>query len=294
MRGRTLYVAIGVGDVGRPGPFPGTTVPNPNPPSSPLFSSVLAVHFSADTENTTDGFALTPADHQTLACGERVTLSNGDGDRVTLEMIANFPDFTANPLPFFPPNVRLSNPFDLAVIDNQLFVTDGGQNKVWQVDIPSGSFWTLAAFPNIPNPLFGIVGGPFLEAVPTGIRYSDGQLLVTLFRGFPFPAGASQVQMIDPLSGAQAPFITGLKTAIDILPIREGEDTDWMVLQHASGLGPFFTPPGLVLRFETPSDPPTIVANCVSRPTSMTFDPKTGTLYVTELVTGRVVAIVGP
>src|SRR5215813_4213883 len=50
MRGRTLYVVIGVGDVGRPGPLPGTTIPNPNPVSSPLFSSVLAIQFSAHTE----------------------------------------------------------------------------------------------------------------------------------------------------------------------------------------------------------------------------------------------------
>ncbi|MCI0535633.1 MAG: hypothetical protein L0Z50_10440, partial [Verrucomicrobiales bacterium] len=47
MRGRTLYVAIGSGDVAIAGPFPGTTLPNPNPVSSPLFSSVLAIHFSA-------------------------------------------------------------------------------------------------------------------------------------------------------------------------------------------------------------------------------------------------------
>src|SRR5688572_10183459 len=38
MRGRTLYVAIGVGDVGRAGPLPGTTVLNANPLSSPIFS----------------------------------------------------------------------------------------------------------------------------------------------------------------------------------------------------------------------------------------------------------------
>jgi len=43
MRGRTLYVAIGVGDVGRAGPFPGTVIPNPNPISSPIFSSILAI-----------------------------------------------------------------------------------------------------------------------------------------------------------------------------------------------------------------------------------------------------------
>ena len=51
MQGRTVYVAISVGDVGRtlvlPPPLPPVTIPNPNPISSPLFSSILAIHFSA-------------------------------------------------------------------------------------------------------------------------------------------------------------------------------------------------------------------------------------------------------
>jgi hypothetical protein len=62
MRGRTLYIAMGTGDAGRPGPVPGTTMPNPNPISSPIFSSVLGIQFSAQTENTTTGFALTTSD----------------------------------------------------------------------------------------------------------------------------------------------------------------------------------------------------------------------------------------
>src|SRR5436190_13563296 len=35
MRGRTLFIAIGVGDAALLGPFPGTELPNPNP-SSPI------------------------------------------------------------------------------------------------------------------------------------------------------------------------------------------------------------------------------------------------------------------
>jgi hypothetical protein len=61
------------------------------------------------------------------------------------------------------------------------------------------------------------------------------------------------------------------------------------VLQHAS-VGPFFGSPGLVLRFDTPAGPATVVANCLTRPTTMTLDKKAGTLYVSEYG-GRVVAI---
>ena len=55
MPGRTLYVAIGIGDSILAGPFPGTARPNPNP-SSPIFSPVLAIHFSANVEKTTAGY----------------------------------------------------------------------------------------------------------------------------------------------------------------------------------------------------------------------------------------------
>jgi hypothetical protein len=298
LRGRTLYVVIGIGDVLIPGPVPGTAAPNPNPLSSPLFSSVLAIHFSANVEKITEGFTLSLADHEALADGETVKLSNGAGDKATVELIADFPDFIPNPLPFFAENVTGSNPFDLVAVGDWLYVTDGGRNNVWHVDIHSGEFSELAFFPPIDNPL--PIGPPVVEGVPTGIRYSDGQLLVALFRGAPFPEGVSEVQAVDPQTGDSSSFITGLTDAIDVLPIRDGSDTDWLVLQYASS-GPFFGAPGAVLRFESPDSSPTVVAGgtvdstfCLDAPTSMTLDEKTGTLYVTEQG-GRVVTIpVGP
>jgi hypothetical protein len=279
LRGRTLYVAIGVGDTILPGPSPGTAVANPSP-SSPIFSSVLAIHFSANVEKQTDGLTLTVADQQALADGEKVTLGSGS-DKITIELIADFPKTSPAAIPG---TVNGSNPYDLVVVGDQLYVTDGGMNLVWQVDIPTGTFSVLATFPPIPNPLFNptppppSVGGPLVQAVPTGIAYSDGQLLVTLFRGVPFAPGTSVVEQIDPLTGEHAPLISGLKTAIDVLPITEEGDTDYLVLQHAS-VGPFFGSPGILLRFETPESSPTVLANCLSRPTSMALDEKTGTLY---------------
>ncbi len=282
MRGRTLYVAIGIGDSIVAG-GPGIAFANPNP-SSPIFSSILAIHFSANVERNTAGFALSFAQQVALANGQKVTLSNGGGDKLTVELIANFPNFTPNPPPAG--NVRGSNPFDLIVVDDQLYVTDGGQNSVRQVDIATGAFSTLVTFPNVPNTLFPGFGPPTSEAVPTGIAYADGRLLVTLFTGFPFPPGASRVEQVDPSTGAITTLIGGRKTAIDVLPIREGSDTDHLVLQLASPFGPFFPPPGLLLRFETPAAPPTTVASCLTRPTSMVLDEKTGTLYIAELGPG--------
>lgn len=290
LHGRTLYVAIGVGDSLLPGPIPNTDL------SSPIFSSVLAIHFSAHVEKTTEGFTLTSDDHDALDAGQKVTLSNGVGDRVTIELIANFPNSTEDPTSAS--GFRNTNPFDLVVVGDQVYVTDGGQNMVWQVDIPTGTFSTLVTFPRVDNPFFGTIGGPRVDAVPTGIRYFDGQLLVTLFRGFPFPP-VSTVEQIDPSTGIATTLIGGRKTAIDVLPITTDGDTDYLVLQHASAPGPFgiLGGPGLLLRFETPTAPPTVIASCLTRPTSMTLDKKSGTLYITELGPlppggpGRVVSI---
>jgi hypothetical protein len=292
MRGRALYVAMGTGDAGRPGPFPGTTIPNPAGPSSPIFSSILAVHFSAHVENITSGFTLTVGNQQVLADGQVVTLTNGAGEKITVYMVANFPDYVLDPLPFFPENVALSNPYHLLPRDEHLYVTDGGRNLVWNVNVPTRSFTELVVFPDIPNPAFPDVGGPTLDAVPTGIAALEGQLLVTLFRGFPFPSGTSTVELVNPQTGSDAVFISGLRTAIDVLPIRSRGDIDYVVLQHTSGdiLLPPFTGPGLLLRFATPESEPTVVADCLTRPTSMSFDRRRSTLYISEFG-GRVVTI---
>jgi hypothetical protein len=97
------------------------------------------------------------------------------------------------------------------------------------------------------------------------------------------------VEQVDPMRGNDIPFITGLTTAIDILPIKEKGETNYLVLQFASA-GPFFQGPGLVLRFSDPAGSPTVIADCLTAPTSMTLNKKTGTLYVSE-GSGRIVAI---
>jgi hypothetical protein len=96
------------------------------------------------------------------------------------------------------------------------------------------------------------------------------------------------VQQMD-LAGNQTALITGLKSAIGVLPFTTGRNTDYLVLQHAS-VGPFFGSPGLLLRFASPAGPPTVIANCLTRPTAMTLDDKSGTLYVTDLA-GNILAI---
>lgn len=291
MRGRNLYLAIGVGDVAirTPGLPPTTALQNPNGPSSPLFSSVLMIHFSAALEKTTQGVTLTMADHQALANGATLTFSNGGAEKITMRMIANLPNFIPQPLLGVTANIRVSNPFALIAEGSSLYVTDAGRNLVWEVDLVTGSFDALPVFASLTNTLFPGLGFPTMEPVPTGIASDDGQLLVTLFGGFPFAPGASSVQQVDPVTGAAASFIGGRKSPIGITPLQERGETSYLVLQHASA-GPFFGSPGVVLRFDDPAGPPSVLANCLTRPTSMTLNEKTGTLYVTEFG-GRLVSI---
>ena len=90
-------------------------------------------------------------------------------------------------------------------------------------------------------------------------------------------------------TGNQNTIITGLKTAIGVLPTSEHGNVDYLVLENAS-TGPFFGGPGLLLRFGSPVGPPTVVASCLTRPTAMTLDPKNSTVYITDL-TGRLLTV---
>jgi hypothetical protein len=160
---------------------------------------------------------------------------------------------------------------------------------VWKTDIHAGTFTPLATFAPIPNPT--AVGAPILDAVPTGIHEFEGQLFVTLFRGFPFPPGISGVEQIDPNTGGHAPIVTGLRTAIDVLVTDEGDERpSLLVLEHASGpLLPPFSGPGSLTQWQAAGR--TVLANCLGRPTSMVRDERTGAIYITELVNGRVVVV---
>src|SRR5258705_7146175 len=181
IRGRTLYVASGIGDTALPG-----QLPNPNP-SSPIFSSVLAIHFSASVEkNTLQGFSLPFSAQQTLASGQKVTLSNADGGKLTVELIANFPDSTVDPTNIS--GFRNSNPFDLVVVGDQVYVTDGGRNLVWQVDIAAGTVFSPLPFPHIWNPPPWV---PTLCAPPsTDLAYQPRQVFWSPFSRRPLPPGA--------------------------------------------------------------------------------------------------------
>src|SRR5580765_3251567 len=146
LQGRTLYVLNGQGDVTLAGPVQGTERANPTP-ASPIFSSILAVHFSAAAEDTSSGITLTLADHQALKSGQTLIRSDAEGHRIVIDLFADFPDYAPEPRPNFADNVRHSHPYGIVADDEFLYIVDAGFNNVRKLDLASGVEQTLTSFP---------------------------------------------------------------------------------------------------------------------------------------------------
>ena len=287
LRGRTLFVTIGEGNVTVPGPLPRTELPNPAP-ASPIFSSVLAVHFSARAERRTAGITLTPADHQALKDGKRLARPDGAGGRITVELVADFPDYVPEPLPALETNVRHSHPYGVAADDDYLYVVDGGFNLVHKVEVGTGRYTTLVRFPTTANPT--PVGPRQIENVPTSIRWDGGRLLVTLLSGFPFIAGLSEVRAIDPDTGADEALITGLASAIDVLPVTAGGKTvGYLTLEYS--LAHLAGGPGRLQLFDASGGGGVVLDDELVTPSSLAYDPRTGLVIVAEINPGRLTVI---
>jgi len=287
LQGRTLFVSIGEGNVTLPGPFPRTEVPNPAV-ASPIFSSVLAVHFSAEVERTTTGITLTLADHVALKEGQRLVGVDADGGKITVELIVDFPDYIPEPLPILATNVRHSHPYGVAADDDYLYVVDGGFNLVHKVDIETGLYLTLVSFPRTPNPT--AVGSRLIENVPTSIRWDGDRLLVTLLSGFPFIAGLSEVWSIDPISGGNFALIKGLASVIDVIPLtKDGETVGYLTLEYS--LAHLAGGPGRLMVVNTSGSLVAILDDDLITPSCMVFDSKSRTVIVAEINPGELVSI---
>jgi len=288
MIGRTLYFTVSTGDAVVNGAAPGSTVPN-TAVSSPLFTSVLAIHLGPTVERATRGFTLSRADHDVLKSGSAVVLRNDPADRVVIELVADFPDHVPEPRPDQPDNVRASNPFGMAVICDRMFVVDASFNRVHTVDLDSGEVGTLTTFAPVPNTRG--FGPPVVEAVPDSIRLHGDQLLVTYLTGFPFPLGGAQVRLVDPETGANGPAITGLTSAISVMPLDSG---GYLTLEFSTDMLLSPAPPGRLQWFETPSATPVLINGTLITPTSLEVDERNGVIYITEIFAGRIVKIALP
>jgi hypothetical protein len=282
---RTLYVTIGAGDGVLPGPAPGSEQANPSV-ASPILSSLLSLTSSAALDVATGGFSLSPSDHATLKNGTSVTLHNSAGEELIVRLVADFPDYTAEPRPDFPANVRAGNPFGVTVQRQTLYVVDASQNVVRRVDANTGQTTTLATIAPIQNPL--PIGAPFIDPVPDSIHLRGDDLVVTTLTGFPFPPGGASVLRVATNGGATTTLFSGLTSAIDAAPLGDGPDDPLVVLEFSTSM--LEGAPGR-LRLVTPAGASTTIAEGLPTPTSMAVDPVTGEIFVTHIFPGFITRI---
>lgn len=284
---RTVYVSISTGDAVVNGTVQGTTLANARP-ASPLLASVLAITFSMPPESMTMEVTLTSADHAALKSGAQLVRNIGGGATLTIELLVDFDDYAAEPRPNEANNVRAANPFGLALLNGRLFVVDASMNTLRVVDLATRTAGTLTTFAPLPNPRG--LGPPVVEAVPDSVRVFGDQLLVTLLTGFPFPPGGAQVLSVDPSTGAHAPLLTGLTSAIDVVPLPGG---GFLTLEYTADMlaGPAAPPSGRLQWFASADATPVVLTSTLDRSTRLEFDERTGTIFVTEIFAGRIVKL---
>jgi len=298
LRGNVLWVTVGTGDsVMSNGP--GLELPTGNP-SSPIFNSIIQFNLPGGFTGLASPFVMTIADQMDLHDGNKVLLVNNEGDQAVAVLIADLPDYRPEPRMDHPDNVRSGHLYGVEVFQKDLYVVNAAWNLIHKVSLRDGSYSNFVEFPNRPNPLFGTIGGPFIEAVPDNIHRWGNRLIVPLLTGFPFVQGLSEVQLVS-LKGAETQvFISNLTSAIDALKVGddEEEDTDMVF----NGIGPsFFTlefstnqlggAPGRLMYFPAASMPPEVITDQLISPTSMARDAKTGDVFITNIFPGTITKV---
>lgn len=183
-----------------------------------------------------------------------------------------------------------SDPYSLARdAAGNLYVADAAANAIIKAT-PAGQLSVFATFPPIPNPL--PLGPPAVDAVPTRILAKPGGgFYVCQLTGFPFPAGSSSVFSVD-ANGALSPYATGLDLLTDLA--LDANTGDLYALQ----IGEFdlsifnFAPNSAKVHRLHPDGTHEVVAENFDFSPGMTLDGQ-GNLYVTELVSGRVLKMEG-
>jgi hypothetical protein len=276
LRDRTLYLNIGPGDSERAGAVAGTSALNPQGASSPIFSSVLEIRFSADVDAISSTFRVTPEHQQALNDGAEVELEDA-GATARISLLTRFPMAEPHPQAVY----KFSNPWGMALSEDgrNLYVVDASQNCLLRIDTTTGRWRRLARFSPFPNPT--PVGPRVVDAVPTSVRIYGDSVLVSFLSGFPFASGNGRVLFVNPETGAVDPFIFSLTSATDILwRPRPGDRPQFFVLEFSANQSANPAPPGRLLRFDTPVAQ---FAGTFITPVSMVFDEATSDLFILEL-----------
>ena len=171
-------------------------------------------------------------------------------------------------------------------------VVDASFNRIWTVAVTPtlGAPVALANFAPVPNTVPGL--GPHVsEAVPASIREVGNDYVVSLLTGFPFGSGAASVWRVNRFSGATERIVSGLQTAVDVLPIAGASDQVY-VLEYSRAL--LANGPGRLLRVDGTRGTSLVLAEPLQNATSMALDTRTGDLFVTEFRANRIVKVLVP
>jgi hypothetical protein len=167
-------------------------------------------------------------------------------------------------------------------------VDDAGENAIWQVTLSERTPKLLVRFPNTPDPI-APKGPPASEAVPTSVRPYGTKLLVSLLSGVPFVPGASRVVSLDPATGDTVELISGLSSAIDVLPWHSNAGEQFFVLEYSTNLGATPPAPGQLLLYKSGSS--SVLANQLTAPSSMAIQEGSGSLFFTDRTDGLILRI---
>lgn len=192
-------------------------------------------------------------------------------------------------------NVFLTNPFDIAFDPNGVpVVTDASGNGVAKEN-PNGATRFIHRFAPLPNPSAGS-DRVTIEAVPTGITRVGREYYVTLTGGCPYPQGGGQLVAIDEQRN-QRTVVDGLNMPIDV---AQGPDGTLWVLEFAR-----FTPgascftgegyqprTGRLSRLQPDGTLTTAIDN-LNFPAAVLPLPD-GSVYLSEVLTGRIIQIIFP
>lgn len=281
-----LYITSGVGDATTN--TGGVEYPT-GAPSSPIFDSVLEVILPNKFESLDSEFKLTLQDQNRLASGRWVRIRNDQHKSIYVRLVVDLPDYKPEPKPGFPDAIRSSHLFGVEKVGWDLFVVDASFNLMYKINLFTGRASTFAQFPNRPNPLFGTIGRPEIEAVPNNIHRLGDRLLVPELTGFPFVVGQSDVQSVSIWNGRKEPFIQGLSSAMDILPVegprhRMGYYTLEFSTNQLAGA------PGR-LQYFGPDGSNTTLVTGLATPSSMAYDDRTGDIFVTNIFPGTITRV---
>jgi hypothetical protein len=92
------------------------------------------------------------------------------------------------------------------------------------------------------------------------------------------------------VNGATEPFISGLTSAIDVLPVEVSKVVfQFFTLEFSANM--LMGAQGRLSLFSNPNGPPVVLVNNLTSPTSLARDPTTGDLFVTEIFPGRITRV---